>query len=92
MIDQLLREFLHLLDWILQGAYLFRRLGGIDDYPICSWVVTQSYAKPGKTIGVPPGAASPDDIWDFVTRHPHRYAIVRTLGPLIMAKPDQKQR
>lgn len=75
---------LHLLDWILQGAYFFRRLGGIDDYPICSWVVAQSYAKAGKTFGVPPGAASPDDIWDFVTRHPHRYMLVRALGPLVL--------
>lgn len=74
---------LHLLDWVLQGAYFFRRLGGIDDYPICSWVVAQSYAKAGKTFGVPPGAASPDDIWDFVTRHPRRYMMVRALGPLV---------
>jgi hypothetical protein len=74
---------LHLLDWILQGAYFFRRLGGIDDYPICSWLVAKAYAKAGKTFGVAPGAASPDDIWDFVTRHPHRYQMVRALGPLV---------
>jgi len=80
---------LHLLDWVLQGAYFFRRLGGIDDYPICSWVVAKAYAKAGKTFGVAPGAASPDDLWDFVTRHPHRYMMVRELGPLISAKPDQ---
>jgi hypothetical protein len=82
---------LHLLDWILQGAYFFRRLGGIADYPICSWVVAKPYAKAGKTFGVAPGAASPDDIWDFVTRHPHRYMMVRALGSLISAKPDQRQ-
>ena len=80
---------LHLLDWILQGAYFFRRLGGIDDYPICSWVVAKSYAKADKTFGVPPGAASPDDIWDFVTRHPQRYMMVRSLGPLISASPGR---
>ncbi len=77
---------LHLLDWVLQGAYFFRRLGGIDDYPICSWLVAKSYAKAGKTFGVAPGAASPDDIWDFVTRHPHRYLMVRALGPLVPEK------
>jgi hypothetical protein len=74
---------LHLLDWLLQGAYFFRRLGGINDYPICSWLVAQSYAKVGKTFGVAPGAASPDDIWDFVTTHPTKYAMVRALGPLV---------
>lgn len=79
---------LHLLDWILQGAYFFRRLGGLSDYPICSWVVAQSYAKAGKTFGVPAGAASPDDIWDFVTRHPHRYSMVRGLGPLVSGKSE----
>jgi len=78
---------LHLLDWFLQGAYVFRRLGkGMDNYPICSWVVAHAYLKVGKKFGVDPGAASPDDIWDFVTTHPEKYQQVRPLVPLV--KPE----
>ena len=57
----------HLLDWTLQGAYVFRRLTQNGKYPICSWLVAHAYSKAGKHFGVDPGAAQPDDIWDFVT-------------------------
>jgi hypothetical protein len=78
---------LHFADWLLQGAYVFRRLGkGMDDYPICSWVVAHAYLKAGKKFGVDPGAASPDDIWDFVTSHPEKYQQVRPLVPLTRPK------
>jgi hypothetical protein len=77
---------LHLADWLLQGAYVFRRLGGINDYPICSWLVAQAYAKAGETFGVPPGAASPDDIWDYVTAHPKKYQMLHPLAPLVPPK------
>ena len=40
------RLILHFLDWVLLGAYLFRRLAG-DRYPICSWLVAHSYKKAG---------------------------------------------
>ena len=73
----------HLADWLLQGAYLFRRLIGSDNYPICSWVVAHSFAEVGKTFGVDSGAASPDDVWDFVTSRPDGYAEVRPLVPLM---------
>ena len=81
---------LHLLDWFLQGAYVFRRLGGFDNYPICSWLVAQSYAEVGKTFGVPPGAASPDDICDFVTTNPEKYLMVRRLGALKRQGPESE--
>ena len=73
---------LHLLDWILQGPYLFRRLALMDRYPICSWLVAHSYKKAEKNFGVKPGAASPDDIWDFVTTQTQKYTCVRGLHPL----------
>lgn len=78
---------LHFLDWMLQGAYVFRRLSADDDYPICSWLVAHSYAKGGKNFGVKPAAASPDDIWDFVTKRPPnysppKYTCIRELRPL----------
>src|SRR5262245_27178338 len=38
---------LHALDWALQGAYVFRRIGRMDDYPICSWLVAHAYAAAG---------------------------------------------
>ncbi len=67
---------LHALDWALQGAYVFRRLGRMDDYPICSWLVAHAYGSAGLTFGVEPGAATPDDIWDFVRSNPQAYASV----------------
>lgn len=72
----------HFADWVLQGAYVFRRLTRDDRYPICSWVVAHAYKAAGKHFGKPPGAASPDDIWDFVTGNPDRYREVIPLGPL----------
>lgn len=71
----------HLLDWLLLGAYLFRRLAS-DKYPICSWVVAHAFSAVGKNFGQPPGAAAPDDIWDFVTSNPDKYQLVRELSPI----------
>lgn len=72
----------HLADWLLFGAYVFRRLAQMDNYPICSWLVAHAYLKAGKDFGVPAGAAEPDDIWDFVTKHPDKYAQIWPLSPL----------
>jgi hypothetical protein len=72
---------MHLLDWMLLGAYVFRRLGS-DNYPICSWVVANAYSATGYDFGVEAGAATPDDIWDYVTTHTDRYTCVRELSVL----------
>ena len=71
-----------LADWALLGAYVFRRLGRMDRYPICSWLVAHSYKAAGLHFGVAPGAATPDDIWDFVTTRTDRFQEIRPLGPL----------
>lgn len=60
---------LHLGDWLLGGVYLFRRLGRMDRYPICSYVVSHAYGAAKKTFGVANDAASPDDIWDFILKN-----------------------
>jgi hypothetical protein len=80
---------LHALDWALQGAYVFRRLGRMDDYPICSWLVAHAYGKAGVNFGVPPGAATPDDIWDHLVAHPGDFVSVGDLTriPLPLARP-----
>lgn len=66
---------LHLGDAALGGAYFFRRLACLDNYPICSWVPAFAYHDVMKyDFGVPPNGAQPDDIldycyldgWDFV--------------------------
>ena len=72
----------HLLDWMLQGVYLFRRLADNGDYPICSWLVAHAFAKAGKDFGVEPGAAEPDDIWDFVTANRDKYERIHPLARL----------
>jgi hypothetical protein len=55
------------------GAYFFRRLTNNGNYPICSWLVAHSYSKAGKYFGCEPGAAEPDDIWDFVKSNTEKY-------------------
>ena len=77
---------MHLLDWALMGAYVFRRLGS-DDYPICSWVVAHAFNEVGLPFGCPPGAADPDDIWDFCVENPDKYQCVRELS-LLRIKPQ----
>jgi hypothetical protein len=72
----------HFLDWLLFGAYVFRRLTQDGDYPICSWLVAHAFSKAGYTFGVDPGAADPDDIWDFVVGNPGYYDRIAKLGPL----------
>src|SRR5262245_34380705 len=78
---------LHALDWALQGAYVFRRLGRMDDYPICSWLVAHAYAAAGVYFGVDPGAATPDDIWDYVHARTAEFRRVRSLARV--AVPDE---
>lgn len=78
----------HAADWLLGGAYVFRRLAIMDNYPICSWLVAHSYKAAGKHFGVPDGAASPDDIDDFVRRNPDKYECVWPLRKLTEEVPD----
>lgn len=60
----------HAADWALGGRYVFRRLIRVDRYPICSYVVGKAYDRAiGYRFGVPAKAASPDDIWDWVTEN-----------------------
>ena len=69
----------HLLDWLLLGAYVFRRILQSKDYPICSWLVAYAFAKAGKDFNVEPGAAQPDDIWDFIQKNPDKYQLIHPL-------------
>ena len=72
----------HLIDWFLGGRYVARRFVSSDNYPICSWVVAQAYSDAGYTFGVEPGAASPDDIWDFIQANPDKFHEVHPLERL----------
>lgn len=78
----------HALDWCLGGAYIFRRLTQADSLPICSWVVARCYGLLGLDFGVPAGAASPDDVWDFCTSRPDKYECILPLSqPCPRASP-----
>ena len=72
----------HLADWAIGGKYVFRRFVAMDNYPICSWVVAQSFAVVGKKFGVEAGAASPDDIWDHIQKNKYNFRCVRSLREL----------
>ena len=61
---------LHVLDSLLLGFFVFRKLARVDEEPICSWLVAHSYNAAGTDFGVSARAATPDDIWDFVKNHP----------------------
>jgi len=72
----------HFLDSLLTGTYFFRRLTSSSRYPICSWLVAHAYSKAGKHFGVSPGAANPDDIWDFVDKRTKYYERIVELSSL----------
>ena len=73
----------HFLDWLLLGAYVFRRIVPGGKYPICSWVVADAFGEVGKNFGVEVDMATPDDIWDFVAdRSPSQYEQIHPLAPL----------
>ena len=81
----------HFLDWLLQGAYFFRRIIGGDEYPICSWVVAHAYKEVDPHFGVEARAASPDDIWDFAVEiRPDLYDEIRPLIPLLSPETDSE--
>lgn len=54
-------------DYLLGGKYFFRKMCRQDNYPICSWVVSFSYAEIGHLfLGLKPNLVQPDDIWDHI--------------------------
>lgn len=75
-----LKLITHALDWVLLGAYVFRRLTQVKKYPICSYLVANAYAVIGKDFDVEAGGATPDDIWDFVTSRSDKYKCVQPLA------------
>ena len=73
----------HAADGLLQKVtpfkrvYLFRRLIGMSDYPICSWEVAWTFDEcAGYRFGVPPNAATPDDIADWCEGHPDEWELI----------------
>ena len=73
---------LHALDYCIGNKYLFRRAAKIDKFPICSYLVAKAFQAAGKEFGVSEREASPDDIWDFVLKHPKKYRFVWQQGTM----------
>jgi len=63
-------------DWLIGNRYFFRRIGRLDHWPICSYVVASAFEAAGLDFGVARFAASPDDLWDFIQAHPDKYELV----------------
>ena len=76
-----LKIIAHGLDGLLGGAYLFRRLCRMDNYPICSWLVAYAYDSVGERFsGLPPNAVQPDDIGDHVRADPRWELVWDSMG------------
>lgn len=71
----------HFADWLLMGAYVFRRLIHRSNSPICSYLVAECFATVGKDFGIKARGASPEDIYQFVTRNPDKYRCIIELQP-----------
>lgn len=71
---------LHAMDYCIGNKYFFRKIGGLDRFPICSYLVAAAYNAAGKDFGVSTSEASPDDIWDFVTSNPDKYEFIWQQG------------
>lgn len=69
----------HFLDWCIGGVYFFRRFAQMERYPICSWIVAYAYQDAGLGFGIEANAASPDDIWDWVTNQDNGWRQVHPL-------------
>ncbi len=80
----------HMGDWFLQGAYFFRRLARMKDYPICSWIVAYCYQQIGRDFGVDCKGAAPDDIWDYVNENPEQYQSIRRFTQITCWEPSQQ--
>lgn len=74
--------FAHFGDWLLQGAYIFRRLARNDYYPICSWLSGFSYAAGNVFFGKPPAQLQPDDMWDYVKSNSEEWECIYPLSRL----------
>ena len=65
---------------IFGGAMVFRKMGMLKRWNLCSGLVSECYAAVGLNFGVE--KPSPDDIQDFIDAHPEIYQCVRPLAPL----------
>lgn len=72
----------HALDWFLGKRFVFRRLAGMDNMPICSWVWSHAYRRGASVyFGAPANQVDPDDMYDHVVSHPEDWIVIRPLSP-----------
>jgi hypothetical protein len=77
---------MHALDALLSRAggrdrYVFRRLGALDPYPICSSLVMDLVRDTAADLGLPVDRASPDDMLDTIRRGRSGWAVAREWSP-----------
>lgn len=58
----------HVADYLLLGAYVFRRLARMKNYPICSYLDGYCFFKIGVELGGHYTEISPDHIYDHCTK------------------------
>ena len=68
ILDDLLGKIMH------RDVYFLRRIDPADRYPVCSGITATVYDKAlGYRFGIEPQCADPDQIHDWVTRHPDEW-------------------
>jgi len=70
--------------------YLFRRLGKIGPWSVCSCKVIQWYNSQGLTFDLYPNEGQPDDIRKYCQNNPDKYELIRPLEPLNDSKINNK--
>lgn len=68
----------HLTDRVLfKGEKRVSRLLRIDSRPICSYLAAKSFYAAGRTFGMPPQQADPDEMMDYCLGNPGEWKEVR---------------
>lgn len=73
---------MQLFDSIIPGdPYLFRRLGSIGKWSVCSCHVITAFNYGGLSFGLAPNEGQPDDMRRFCQNNPDKYRCVAKLQP-----------
>jgi hypothetical protein len=77
-----LKVFVRVIDWIFGARGRISKVLFLKSVEDCGWLVAHAYLAAGKAFGLDAKAATPDDIWDFVTSEPEKFTCVKQLDTM----------